>query len=91
MIEYIDIGGITLIRAAAKNHRHVTLLTDPSQYAAVIEEIQRDGVTSLATRTRLAADAFALTATYDAAISRTLSFGSSRPSTTWTRITTPRY
>jgi len=70
MIEYIDIGGITLIRAAAKNHRHVTLLTDPSQYAAVIEEIQRDGVTSLATRTRLAADAFALTATYDAAISR---------------------
>jgi phosphoribosylaminoimidazolecarboxamide formyltransferase/IMP cyclohydrolase len=70
MIEYIDIGGITLIRAAAKNHRHVTLLTDPSQYAAVIEEIKRDGVTSAETRTRLAADAFALTATYDAAISR---------------------
>jgi phosphoribosylaminoimidazolecarboxamide formyltransferase/IMP cyclohydrolase len=70
MIEYIDIGGITLIRAAAKNHRHVTLLTDPAQYPAVIEEIKRDGTTSLATRTRLAAEAFALTATYDAAISR---------------------
>ena len=70
MIEYIDIGGITLIRAAAKNHRHVTLLTDPSQYAAVIEELKRDGATTRETRTRLAADAFALTATYDAAISR---------------------
>ena len=70
MIEYIDIGGITLIRAAAKNHKHVTLVTDPSQYAAVIDEIKRDGATTLATRTRLAADAFALTATYDAAISR---------------------
>jgi phosphoribosylaminoimidazolecarboxamide formyltransferase/IMP cyclohydrolase len=70
MIEYIDIGGITLIRAAAKNHRHVTLLTDPSQYAAVIDELKRDGATTPATRARLAADAFALTATYDAAISR---------------------
>lgn len=70
MIEYIDIGGITLIRAAAKNHRHVTLLTDPAQYAAVIDEIKRDGSTTLETRTRLAADAFALTATYDAAITR---------------------
>jgi phosphoribosylaminoimidazolecarboxamide formyltransferase/IMP cyclohydrolase len=70
LIEYIDIGGITLIRAAAKNHRHVTLLTDPAQYAAVIEELKRDGATTVKTRTRLAADAFALTATYDAAISR---------------------
>ena len=70
MIEYIDIGGITLIRAAAKNHRHVTLLTDPAQYAGVIEELKRDGATSLETRSRLAAEAFALTATYDAAISR---------------------
>ena len=70
MIEYIDIGGITLIRAAAKNHRHVTLLTDPAQYATVIDEVTRDGATTAATRARLAADAFALTATYDAAISR---------------------
>jgi phosphoribosylaminoimidazolecarboxamide formyltransferase/IMP cyclohydrolase len=72
MIEYIDIGGITLIRAAAKNHRHVTLVTDPRQYGAVIEELGRDGATTPSTRARLAADAFALTATYDAAISRFL-------------------
>jgi phosphoribosylaminoimidazolecarboxamide formyltransferase / IMP cyclohydrolase len=68
MIEFIDIGGIALIRAAAKNHRHVAVLTDPAQYPAVIEELARDGATSAATRARLATEAFALTATYDAAI-----------------------
>ncbi len=68
LIEYIDIGGITLLRAAAKNHRHVTVLTSPAQYPAVIEEIERDGKTSAQTRTRFAAETFALTATYDAAI-----------------------
>ncbi|HXV13633.1 MAG TPA: bifunctional phosphoribosylaminoimidazolecarboxamide formyltransferase/IMP cyclohydrolase, partial [Candidatus Krumholzibacteria bacterium] len=69
LIEYIDIGGITLIRAAAKNHKHVTVLTHPSQYADAIAELKSSGATSLATRARLAAHAFALTATYDAAIS----------------------
>jgi len=69
LVEYIDIGGITLLRAAAKNHRHVTVLTSPAQYAGVIEELKEGGI-SLATRTRLAAEAFALTATYDAAIAR---------------------
>lgn len=68
LIEYIDIGGITLIRAAAKNHKHVTVLTHPSQYEAVIAELKAAGATSKETRVRLAADAFALTATYDAAI-----------------------
>lgn len=68
LTEYIDIGGITLIRAAAKNHKHVTVLTNPSQYGAVIGELRANGATSPATRARLAADAFALTATYDAAI-----------------------
>ncbi len=68
MIEYIDIGGITLLRAAAKNHRHVTVLTSPEQYADVIAEIKAEGSTSPQTRTRLAAEAFSLTATYDAAI-----------------------
>jgi phosphoribosylaminoimidazolecarboxamide formyltransferase/IMP cyclohydrolase len=68
LIEYIDIGGITLLRAAAKNHKHVTVLTNPTQYPAVIEEIKANGATSPATRARLAADVFALTATYDAAI-----------------------
>ena len=70
LIEFIDIGGITLIRAAAKNHKHVTVLTHPSQYAAVIAELKASGATSPATRARLAAEAFALTATYDAAIAQ---------------------
>jgi phosphoribosylaminoimidazolecarboxamide formyltransferase/IMP cyclohydrolase len=69
LIEYIDIGGITLIRAAAKNHKHVAVLTHPSQYADAIAELKAHGATSVATRARLAAHAFALTATYDAAIS----------------------
>jgi len=68
LVEYIDIGGITLIRAAAKNHKHVTVLTHPTQYAAIIAELKTAGATSAETRARLAADAFALTATYDAAI-----------------------
>lgn len=68
LIEFIDIGGITLIRAAAKNHKHVTVLTHPSQYAAVLAEIQAAGATSAQTRARLAGQAFALTATYDSAI-----------------------
>ena len=72
MVEYIDIGGITLMRAAAKNHRHVTVLTNPSQYLAVIDQLKKDGGTSPATRARLAGEAFALTATYDAAIGRYL-------------------
>ena len=68
LIEFIDIGGITLMRAAAKNHKHVAVLTNPSQYAAVVDELKRNGSTSPETRARLAAEAFALTATYDAAI-----------------------
>jgi phosphoribosylaminoimidazolecarboxamide formyltransferase/IMP cyclohydrolase len=55
LIEYIDIGGITLIRAAAKNHKHVTVLTHPSQYAAVVAELKSAGATSAKTRARLAA------------------------------------
>jgi phosphoribosylaminoimidazolecarboxamide formyltransferase/IMP cyclohydrolase len=72
LIEYIDIGGITLLRAAAKNHRHVTVLTSPAQYAAVIAEIKAGGSTSRETRARLAAEVFALTATYDAAIAHSM-------------------
>ncbi len=68
MIEFIDIGGITLLRAAAKNYRHVTVLTDPSQYERVAQEIREHGNTTLETRAQLAADVFALTATYDSAI-----------------------
>jgi len=66
-IENIDIGGVTLIRAAAKNHERVTLVCDPSDYDAVLEELQ-GGEISAKTRARLAIKGFASTAHYDAAI-----------------------
>lgn len=66
-IENIDIGGVTLIRAAAKNHERVTLVCDPTDYNAVLEEI-RAGGTSVQTRTKLAVKGFASTAHYDTAI-----------------------
>jgi len=67
-IENIDIGGPALIRAAAKNHDHVTILTEPGQYAAVLEELARLGGTTQMSRRRLAGEAYARTAAYDAAI-----------------------
>jgi len=66
-IENIDIGGVTLIRAAAKNHERVTLVCDPSDYDAILDEL-RDGGISAKTRTKLAVKGFAATARYDAAI-----------------------
>ena len=66
-IETIDIGGPALIRAAAKNHDHVAILTDSAQYAAVMAELSAGGVTQ-ALRVRLAGEAYARTAAYDAAI-----------------------
>ena len=71
-IENIDIGGVTLIRAAAKNHQRVTLVCDPADYAAVLTELRAGGVAP-ATRKRLAVKGFAHTAHYDAAITRYLS------------------
>jgi phosphoribosylaminoimidazolecarboxamide formyltransferase/IMP cyclohydrolase len=68
LCEYIDIGGITLIRAAAKNFHHVAVVTDPADYAVVANEIASNGTTSLETRRRLARDAFAVTSAYDAVI-----------------------
>jgi phosphoribosylaminoimidazolecarboxamide formyltransferase/IMP cyclohydrolase len=68
-IENIDIGGVALIRAAAKNHEFVTVVTDPADYDAVLVEMMAEGgATSLALRRRLARKAYALTASYDAAI-----------------------
>ena len=67
-IEQIDIGGPTLIRAAAKNSARVTVVVDPSDYASVIESLDGDGPNE-DQRRRLAAKAFAHTAAYDAAIS----------------------
>ncbi|NLF33203.1 MAG: bifunctional phosphoribosylaminoimidazolecarboxamide formyltransferase/IMP cyclohydrolase [Planctomycetes bacterium] len=69
-VEMIDIGGPTMVRAAAKNHRYVTVVTDAAQYAAVLDDLRaHDGATSAALRARLALEAFSLTAHYDAAIS----------------------
>jgi phosphoribosylaminoimidazolecarboxamide formyltransferase/IMP cyclohydrolase len=68
-IENIDIGGPAMIRSAAKNHAHVAVLTEPAQFAEVLAELDAAGGTTLATRRRLAAAAYARTAAYDAAIS----------------------
>jgi len=67
-VENIDIGGPALIRAAAKNHDFVTVLTDPAQYPAVLDQLAAQGGTTLALRRRLAGEAYARTAAYDAAI-----------------------
>jgi phosphoribosylaminoimidazolecarboxamide formyltransferase / IMP cyclohydrolase len=67
-IENIDIGGPSLIRAAAKNHAWVTVLTAPGQYSLVIEELAARGSTSAELRRRMMVEAFRHTAAYDAAI-----------------------
>src|SRR5436305_10115909 len=69
-IENIDIGGPTMIRAAAKNHEYVTVVVDPEEYASVLSELEaQNGATSLTLRRRLAQQAYARTAAYDAAVS----------------------
>ncbi len=74
-VETIDIGGPAMVRAAAKNHAHVAVVVDPGDYAAVLEELRRDGAVSLATRRVLARKAFAHTSAYDAAIAAWLTDG----------------
>jgi phosphoribosylaminoimidazolecarboxamide formyltransferase / IMP cyclohydrolase len=70
-VENIDVGGPTMVRAAAKNHRYVAVVVKPESYDAVLAELQEsDGEISGETRHWLANEAFALTAHYDAAISR---------------------
>ena len=65
-VENIDIGGPALIRAAAKNHDFVTVVTDPTEYDSVIEDMKaNDGATTLELRQRLAASAYGRTAAYD--------------------------
>src|SRR5436305_2377986 len=71
IIENIDIGGPTLIRAAAKNHPFAAVVVTPESYDAVLEELRMSsGMLSEQTREALAMDAFAYTARYDAAIAR---------------------
>jgi phosphoribosylaminoimidazolecarboxamide formyltransferase / IMP cyclohydrolase len=67
-IEQIDIGGPSLIRAAAKNHCFVTVATNPNQYSVIVSELQANGGTTDATRLKLAAECFASTAQYDSNI-----------------------
>jgi phosphoribosylaminoimidazolecarboxamide formyltransferase / IMP cyclohydrolase len=69
-LENIDVGGPAMIRAAAKNHSDVTVVTDAADYSAILSELtQHEGATSLELRRKLAQKAFARTAAYDAAIS----------------------
>jgi phosphoribosylaminoimidazolecarboxamide formyltransferase/IMP cyclohydrolase len=71
-IEQIDIGGVALLRAAAKNFPHVVVVSDPANYPALLKELRQRGDISLETRRHLALKAFRHTASYDAAISRYL-------------------
>ena len=69
VIENIDIGGLAMIRAAAKNHASVTVIVDPDDYGKVATELAENGEVSLKSRQRFAAKAYARTASYDASIS----------------------
>ncbi|MCP4340310.1 MAG: IMP cyclohydrolase [Desulfobulbaceae bacterium] len=68
-IENIDIGGPTMLRAAAKNFHDVTVIVDPADYPQVVKEIKEYGNTTLKTRFKLMRKVFALTSVYDTAIS----------------------
>ncbi len=72
MVELIDIGGVTLLRAAAKNHAFVTVVPGPEYYPQVISEIEERGAVRAKLRLELARRAFEITSRYDAAITRYL-------------------
>ena len=74
VVENIDIGGPAMVRSAAKNHAHVAVLTDPADYPLLLAAVDADGGTGTELRRRLAAKAFALTATYDAMIASWFAF-----------------
>jgi phosphoribosylaminoimidazolecarboxamide formyltransferase/IMP cyclohydrolase len=74
IIENIDIGGPSMVRSAAKNHGDVAIVTDPADYAALLEQLDAHGGTTLEFRKALAAKAFALTAAYDSTISQWFAF-----------------
>ena len=74
VIENIDIGGPSMVRSAAKNHADVAIVTDPADYAALVEQLDRNGGTTLEFRKKLAAKAFALTAEYDSTIAQWFAF-----------------
>lgn len=80
-IENIDIGGPSMLRAAAKNYRFVTVVVDPADYETVLKEMKAEGDTTEATRFRLAAKVFSHTASYDALIGNYL----------WKKAQLPKY
>ena len=92
-IENIDIGGPAMVRAAAKNHARVAIVTDPADYATVIRELDEDGAVSRATRFRLAAKAYAHTARYDGLIADYLARRMDDPDQpdTLPRVHTPQF
>lgn len=67
-VENIDIGGPAMVRAAAKNHEYITVIVNPARYEEVLNLLRQHGEVDLSTRRKLAAEAFAHTAAYDAAI-----------------------
>jgi phosphoribosylaminoimidazolecarboxamide formyltransferase/IMP cyclohydrolase len=69
-VEMIDIGGPSMLRGAAKNFAHVAPVCRPERYESVVTELRESGTLSIATRRSLAAEAFATTAAYEAAIAR---------------------
>lgn len=71
-IENIDIGGPSMLRAAAKNHQHVTVVVDPNDYQKVVSELKEEGAVKAETRAKLAAKVFRHTAAYDAVIAEFL-------------------
>lgn len=75
LVEFIDIGGPTMIRAAAKNSKHVVPVCDPRDYDAVLSELRHNGEISAETRARLAGKVFTTMAAYDGAIARYFSLG----------------
>jgi phosphoribosylaminoimidazolecarboxamide formyltransferase / IMP cyclohydrolase len=100
VVEQIDIGGPSMVRAAAKNHPSVAIVTSPAQYDDLLSSL-REGGTTLAQRQRLAAEAFVHTATYDVAVASWMSGvltdtseGTGFPAwigATWDRATVLRY
>jgi len=78
-VEMIDIGGPSMLRGAAKNFAHCAPVCRPGQYHQVLEELRTDGELSLETRRRLAAEAFAHTAAYEAAIATWFNVGEELP------------
>jgi phosphoribosylaminoimidazolecarboxamide formyltransferase/IMP cyclohydrolase len=80
-IELIDVGGPSMLRAAAKNWAHVGSVADPASYGEVLAELRQDGALSDGLRRRLAAAAFAHTAAYDAAIANWFAAGDDLPAT----------